>query len=65
MTNNWLDVIITIEKRKKEVIKMVYVEFYDCGWHLAKMNIFRALFCVLFDTELSCRIVPKNEIEFY
>ena len=53
------------KKKGKEVKKMVYVEFYDCGWHLAKMNIFKALFCVLFDTELSCRIVPKNEIEFY
>ena len=44
---------------------MLYVEWYNCGWHISKMNIFKALYCVLFGAELSCRIVPRSEINFY
>jgi hypothetical protein len=47
---------------------MVYIEWYDYEnncWQLSKMNIFKALFCVLFDVELGCRIVPRNQIKFY
>ena len=47
---------------------MVYIEWYDCEkdcWQLGKLNIFRALYCVLFGAELSCRIVPRSEIKFY
>lgn len=47
---------------------MVYIEWYDYEnncWQLSKMNIFKALFCVLFDVELGCRIVPRSQIEFY
>ena len=47
---------------------MVYIEWYDYEkgcWRLAKLDIFRALYCVLFGAELGCRIVPRKEIEFY
>lgn len=45
---------------------MVYVEFWDDvyrEWRLAKMNIFKALICHYFGED--CRIVPRNEIDFY
>ena len=47
---------------------MVYVEWFNYDnekWCLSKMNIFKALFCVLFDRYLGCSIVSKRKIEYF
>ena len=47
---------------------MVYVEWFDYEkneWCLSRMNIFKAIFCTLFDKHLGCNIVSKKNIKFY
>ena len=47
---------------------MVYVEWFDYNkekWCLSKMNIFKAIFCILFDRYLGCSIVSKRKIEYF
>jgi hypothetical protein len=59
---------MNISKERKEVKNMVYVEWYDyknSEWALSRMNIFKAIFCILFDKCLCCKIVSKKDIIFY
>ena len=49
---------------------MVYVEWFDYEnekWCLSKMNIFKAIYCVLFGKYLGYKIeiVPRKNIQFY
>ena len=47
---------------------MVYVEWFNYDnekWCLSKMNIFKALFCVLFDRYLGCSFVSQRKIEYF
>lgn len=47
---------------------MIYVEWFDYEkekWCLSKMNIFKAIYCVLFDKYLGCKFVSRKNIQFY